>query len=148
MTIVEVEDQASRLKRLQKTLMQRSILLEKKSSNKEKAKNLYYVLHNLKEASLKINSELDQLYIKKAALEKELEAVNADISKKEQALAPISNSTDQKKKELVSIVAEGKIISKDLKTIPEVSEDDEKLIAHVEAIRIAASSALRNFFNV
>jgi hypothetical protein len=49
---------------------------------------------------------------------------------------------------LVSIVAEGKIISKDLKTIPEVSEDDEKLIAHVEAIRIAASSALRNFFNV
>ena len=53
--------------------------MAKKYSNKQEAKELAQLIDNLKNSSLRIEPELNQLETKRAELEKELETMKAAI---------------------------------------------------------------------
>ena len=74
-----IEDQAPKVKKAQRNLSNRETLMAKKYSNKQEAKELAQLIDNLKNSSLKIESELNQLETKRAELEKELETMKAAI---------------------------------------------------------------------
>ena len=92
-----IEDQAPRVKRAQRNLANREALLDKKNSNKQEAKELAQLIDNLKNSSLRIKPELNQLKAKRAELEKELENVKAVIDCHESNLTQIPNAIKQKK---------------------------------------------------
>ena len=56
-----IEDQAPRVKRAQRNLANREALLAKKNSNKQEAKELAQLIENLKNSSLRIEPEMNQL---------------------------------------------------------------------------------------
>ena len=62
----------------------------------------------MKNSSLRIELELNQLKTKRAELEKELENVKAAIDHHKSNLAQIPNNIKQKKQELLTKVREGK----------------------------------------
>ena len=62
----------------------------------------------MKNSSLRIEPELNQLKVKCVELEKELENVKAAFDHHESNLAQIPNAIKQKKKELMAKVREGK----------------------------------------
>jgi uncharacterized coiled-coil DUF342 family protein len=74
-----IGDQAPRVKRAQRNLTDREALLVKKNSNKQEAKELAQLIDNLKNSSLRIKPELNQLKAKRAELEKEMENMKAAI---------------------------------------------------------------------
>jgi len=78
-------------------LSNREDLLAKKNSNRQEAKELTQLIDNLKNSSLRINPELNQLEIKRAELEKGLENVNATIDRHKSNMAQIPNAIKQKK---------------------------------------------------
>ena len=82
-----IEDQAPRVKRARRSLADREALLAKKNSNKQEAKELAQLIDNLKNSSLRIEPELNQLKAKRAELEKELENVKAAFDRHEANLA-------------------------------------------------------------
>ena len=59
-----IEDQALKVKKAQRNLFNREALLAKKNSNRQEAKELTQLIDNLKNSSLRINPELNQLEIK------------------------------------------------------------------------------------
>ena len=65
----------------------------------------------MKNSSLRIEPELNQLEIKRAELQKELENVKAAIDRHKSNLAQIPNAIKQKKQEMLTKVKEGKVIS-------------------------------------
>ena len=92
-----IEDQAPRVRRAQRNLADREALLAKKNSNKQKAKELAQLIDNLKNSSLRIETELNQLKTKRAELKKELENVQAAIDRHESNLVQIPDVIKQKK---------------------------------------------------
>ena len=106
----DIEDQAPRVKRAQRNLADREALLAKKNSNRQEAKELAQLIDNLKNSSLRIEPELNQLKTKRAEPEKELENMKAAIDRHESNLAQIPNAIKQKKKKLLTKVREGKVI--------------------------------------
>ena len=72
-------------------------LLAKKNSNRQEAKELTQLIDNLKNSSLRIDPELNQLETKHAELEKELENVKATIDHHKSTLAQIPDAIKQKK---------------------------------------------------
>ena len=68
-----IEDQAIKVKKAHRNLSNREALLAKKNSNRQEAKELAQLIYNLKNSSLRIEPELNQLETKRAELEKELD---------------------------------------------------------------------------
>ena len=77
--ISNIEDQAPKVKRAQRNLIDCEALMAKKNSNKSEAKELAQLIDNLKNSSSKIEPELNQLRVRCAELEKELESVKAPM---------------------------------------------------------------------
>ena len=74
-----IEDQAPKVKKAQRNLTDHEALMAKKNSNKQEAKELAQLIDKLKNSSSKIEPELNQMRIRRAELEKELESVKATI---------------------------------------------------------------------
>ena len=112
--------------------------MAKKNSNKQEAKELAQLIDNLKNSSSKIELELNQLRVRCAELEKELESVKATIERYEFSLTQIPNAIKQKKQEKLTKVKEGKAIHSSLENILGSAEEDKQQIAEVDAIRLKA----------
>ena len=133
-----IEDQAPRVKRAQRNLADREALLAKKNSNKQEAKELAQLIDNLKNSSLRIEPELNQLKAKRAELKKELENMQAAIDRHESNLAQIPDVIKQKKQEMLTKVKEGKVIRSSLENIPGLTKEDKQQITEVDAIWLKA----------
>jgi predicted nucleic acid-binding Zn-ribbon protein len=70
-----IEDQAPKVRKAQRNLIDREALMTKKNSNKQEAKELAQLIDNLKNSSSKIEPELKWLRARRAELEQELENV-------------------------------------------------------------------------
>ena len=136
--ISNIEDQAPKVKKAQRNLIDREALMDKKNSNKQEAKELAQLIDNLKNSSSKIEPELNQLRVRRAELEKELESVIATIERHEPNLPQIPNAIKQKKQEMLTKVKEGNAIRISLESIPGSAEEDKQQIAEVDAIRLKA----------
>ena len=90
--ISNIEDQALKVKKAQRNLIDREALMAKKNSNKQETKELAQLIDNLKNSSSKIEPELNQLRVRRAELEKELESVKAIIECHESNLTQIPNA--------------------------------------------------------
>ena len=90
--ISNIEDQAPKVKKAQRNLIDREALMAKKNSNKQEAKELAQLIDNLKNSSSKIEPELNQLRVRRAELEKELESVKATIEHHESNSTQIPNA--------------------------------------------------------
>jgi len=77
--ISNIEDQAPKVKKAQRNLIDREALMAKKNSNKQEAKELAQLIDSLKNSSSKIELELNRLGVRRVDLEKELESVKATI---------------------------------------------------------------------
>ena len=75
--ISNIKDQAPKVKKAQRNLIDREALMAKKNFNTQEAKELAQLIDNLKNSSFKIEPELTQLRIKHALLEQELKSVKA-----------------------------------------------------------------------
>ena len=87
-----IEDQAPKVKKAQRNLTDHKVLMAKKKSNKQEAKELAQLIDNLKNSSSKIKPKLTQLRIRSAELEQELESVKATIDRHESNLTQIPNA--------------------------------------------------------
>jgi len=87
-----IEDQAPLVKKAQMNLSNHEALLAKKNSNRQEAKVLAQLIDNLKNSSLRIEPELNQLETKHEELEKELENMKATIIRHMSNLAQIPNA--------------------------------------------------------
>ena len=110
--------------------------MAKKYSNKQEAKELAQLIDNLKNSSLRIEPELNQLETRRAELEKELENVKAAIDRHKSNLAQIPNAIKQKKQEPLAKVREGRAIRSSLEDIPRPAEEDKQQITKVDAIQL------------
>ena len=113
-----IEDQAPKVKKAQRNISNREALLAKKNSNRQEAKDLAQLIDNLKNSSLRIEPELNQLEVKRVELEKELENMKAAINRHKSNLAQIPNAIKQKKHELLTKVREGQAICSSFENIP------------------------------
>ncbi|XP_066311184.1 uncharacterized protein [Miscanthus floridulus] len=129
-----IEDQAPKVKKALRNLSNCEALLAKKNSNKQEAKELAQLIDNLKNSSLRIEPELNQLETKRA----ELENVKAAIDRHKSNLAQMPNAIKQKKLEMLTKVKEGS----SLENIPRSIEEDNKQIAEVDAIRLKVLKAI------
>ena len=77
--ISNIKDQSPKVKKAQRNLIDREALMAKKNSNKQEAKELAQLIDNLKNSSSKIVRELNQLRVRHAELEKELESVKTKV---------------------------------------------------------------------
>ena len=78
--ISNIEDQAPKVKKAQRNLIDHEALMAKKNSNKQEAKELGQLIDNLKNSS-KIEPELNQLRVRRAELEKGLKCVKTTIER-------------------------------------------------------------------
>ena len=114
-----LEDQALKVKKTQRNLSNREALLARGNCNREEAKELAWLIDDLKNSSLRTDPELSQLEIKRAELEKELGSVKATIDHHKSNLAQIPDAIKQKKQELLAKVREGRAIHSSLEDIPD-----------------------------
>ena len=87
-----IKDQAPKVKKAQRNLIDCEALMAKKNFNKQKAKELAQLIDNLKNSSFKIEPELTQLRIRHAELEQKLESVKAAIDCHESNLTQNPNA--------------------------------------------------------
>ena len=136
--ISDIEDQAPKVKKAQRNLMDGEALMAKKNSNKQEAKELAQLIDNLKNSSSKIELELNQLRVRRVELEKELESVKATIKHHEFNLTQIPNAIKHKKQEMLTKVKEGKAIRSSLESIPGSAKEDKQQITEVDTIWLKA----------
>ncbi|XP_066384625.1 uncharacterized protein [Miscanthus floridulus] len=136
--ISNIDDQAPKVKKAQRNLIDHEALMAKKNSNKQKAKKLAQLIDNLKNSSSKIKPELNQLRVRRVELEKELESVKAIIEHHESNLTQIPNAIKQNKQEILTKVREGKAIRNSHESIHGSAEEDKQQIAEVDTIRLKA----------
>ena len=86
------EDQALKVKKIQRNLSNREALMAKDNSNRQEAKELMRLIDDLKNSSLRTDPELSQLEIRRAELEKELENMKAAIDRRKSTLAQIPDA--------------------------------------------------------
>ena len=106
------------------------------SSNKQEAKELMWLIDDLKNSSSKIDPELSQLEIKRVELEKELESVKAAIDRRKFTLAQIPDAVKQKKQELLAKVKRSKVICSSLENTLGTAKEYEQKIAEVDVVRL------------
>ena len=114
----------------------------------QRASTLAQLIDNLKNSSLRIKPELNQLKAKRAELKKELENVQSAIDCHESNLAQIPNVIKQKKQEMMTKVKEGKVIQCSLENIPGLTEEDKQQIAEVDAIWLKALKVIQDVLNL
>ena len=102
----------------------------------------------MKNSSSKIEPELNQLRVRRAKLERELESVKTTIERLEFNLTQIPNAIKPKKQEMLIKVKEGKAIRSGLESIPGSVEEDTQKIAEVDAIRLKALRANHDVLNL
>ena len=90
--ISNIKDKAPKVKKAQRNLIDCEALMANKNSNKHEAKELAQLIDNSKNSSSKIEPELNQLRVRCAELEKELESVKATIERHESNLTQIPNA--------------------------------------------------------
>ena len=78
----------------------------------------------MKNSSSQIEPKLNQLRVRHAELEKELESVKATIKCHECNWTQIPNDIKQKKQEILTKVKEGKAIRNSLESIPRSAKED------------------------
>ena len=122
--------------------------MAKKNSNRQEAKKLAQLIDNLKNSSLRIELELNQLETKRAELEKELENVKAAIGRHKSNLSQIPDAIKKKKQEMLTKVKEGKAICSSLKNIPRAAKEDKQQIVEVDAIRLKALKEIQDILNL
>ena len=106
------------------------------------------MIDSLKNSSSKIEPELNQLRIRRAELEQELESVKVAIGHHEFNLTQIPKAIKQKKQEMLTKVKEGKAIRSSLESILGSAEEDKQQIVEVDAIRLKALRAIRDALNL
>ena len=84
------------------------------------------MIDHLRNSFLSIDPELSQLEARRAELEKELENVKAAIDRHKSTLAQIPNAIQQKKRELLAKVREGRAIRSSLENIPGSAKEDKQ----------------------
>ena len=87
-----IENQAPKVNKAQRNLSNREALMAKDNSNRQEAKELMWLIDDLKNSSLRTDPELSQLEIRRAELEKELENVKAAIDRRKSTLAQIPDA--------------------------------------------------------
>ena len=83
------EVQALKVEKAQRNLFDSETLLAKRNFNKKEAKELTWLIDDLKNSSLRTDPELSRLEIKRTELERELENVKAAIDHRKSTLAQI-----------------------------------------------------------
>ena len=137
-----------KVKKAQRNLSDRETLLAKRNFNKKEAKELTWLIDDLKNSSLRTDPELSRLEIKRTELERELENVKAAIDHRKSTLAQIPDVIKQKKKELLAKVREGRVIHSDLENIPGSAKEDKQQIKEVDAIRLEVLKAIQNVLDL
>ncbi|XP_066347584.1 uncharacterized protein [Miscanthus floridulus] len=93
----ETRNQTLKVKKAQRNLSDRETLLAKGNFNRHEAKELTKLIDHLKNSTISINSELSQLEVKRAELERELENVKSTIDRHKCFLAQVLDAIKQKK---------------------------------------------------
>ena len=101
-------------------------------------------IDHLKNSSLSIDPELSQLEARRAELEKDLENMKAAIDHHKSTLAQIYVAIQQKKRELLSKVREGRAIRSSLESIPGLAEEDKQQITEAHAIWLEVLRAIHD----
>ena len=130
------------MKQAQRNLFDRETLLAKGNSNRQEAKGLSQLIDHLKNSSLSVDLELSRLEAKHAELEKELGNMKATIDRHKSILAQIPDAIQQKKRELLAKVKEGRAIRSSLESIPGSTKEDKQQIAEADAIRLEVLKAV------
>ena len=91
------EDQALKVKTIQRNLSNHEALLARRDSNRQEVKELTQSIDALKNSSLRTDPELSQLEVKRAELERELNNVKAAIDHRKSILVQIPDAIRQKK---------------------------------------------------
>ena len=86
------EDQALKVKTIQRNLSNHEALLAKRDSNRQEVKELTQSIDSLKNSSLRTDPELSQLEAKRAELERELENMKPAIDHRKSTLAQIPDA--------------------------------------------------------
>ena len=106
------------------------------------------MIDNLKNSSLRIEPELNQLETRRAELEKELENVKAVIDRHKSNLAQKPDAIKQKKQKLLAKVREGRAIRSSLEDIPRSAEEDKQQIIEVDVIRLEVLKAIQDVLDL
>ena len=105
-------------------------------------------IDHLKSSSLSIDPELSQLEARRAELEKELGNMKAAINHHKSILAQIPDAIQQKKRELLAKVREGRAIRCSLKSIPGSAKEDKQQIVETDAIRLEVLKAIQDVLDL
>ena len=89
------EDQALKVKMIQRNLSNREALLAKGDSNRQEVKELTQLIYALKNSFLGTDPELSQLEVKRVELERELKNMKATIDHRKSILAQIPDAIKQ-----------------------------------------------------
>ena len=122
--------------------------MAKDNSNRQEAKELMWLIDDLKNSSPRTNLELSQLEIRCAELEKELENMKAAINRRKSTLAQIHDAIKQKKQELLAKVKESRTIRSSLENAPRTAEEHECKIVEANAVRLAILKIIQDVLNV
>jgi hypothetical protein len=128
--ILNIEDQAPKVKKAQRDLTDREALTVRKNFNKQEAKDLAQLIDNLKNSPTRIEIELNQVRAK-------------HVDHDEVNLIQIPDVIIQKKQEMLTKVKEGKAICSSLATILGSTKEDKQRIAEVDALWLKALEAIQ-----
>ena len=142
------EDQALKVKKIQRNLSNREALMAKDNSNRQEAKELMQLIVDLKNSSPKTDPELSQLEIRRAELEKELENVKAAIDRRKSTLAQIPDAIKQKKQELLAKVKGSRAICSSLENTPRIAEEYEQKITEADVVRLEILKIIQDVLNL
>ena len=131
------EEQALKVKMIQRNLSNCEALLAKRDSNRQEVKELTQSIDALKNSSLGADLELSQLEVKRAELERELNSVKVAIDHRKSILVQIPDVIRQKKQELLAKVKESRTIRGSLENASRTTEEYEHKVAEANAIRLA-----------
>ena len=123
-------------------------LLAKGNSNRQEAKELMWLIDDLKNSSPRTNPELSRLEIRRAELEKELENVKAAIDHHKSTLSQIPDAIKQKKQELLTKVKESRAIRSSLENAPRIAEEYEQKITEADAVRLEILKVIQDVLNL
>ena len=122
--------------------------MAKGNSNRQEAKELTQSIDHLKNSSLSVDPELSGLEARHAELEKELGDVKAAIDRHKSILAQIPDAIQQKKRELLAKVREGRAIWSRFESIPGSTEEDKQQIAEADAIQLEVLKAIQDVLDL
>ena len=100
------------------------------------------MIDHLKNSSLSVDPELSWLEARRVELEKELGDRKAAIDRHKSILAQIPDAIQQKKRELLAKVREGRAIWSSLESIPRSAKGNKQQIIETNAIWLEVLNAI------